>query len=147
MKHLLKISLVLSGMVAMPCLAVDAAVGTTVDTTVDTAVKTDETVAAKPKLENAYQLNYTGKHKGMTVNEIMVKGQVFNNNTPVGYFETKTNEEGQFEIDKKYGDYVALQLHFVTGEKGSKVSCEGNAMPGTKEINLQCAPTSLHHYE
>ncbi|MFO1257281.1 MAG: hypothetical protein U1E78_02505 [Gammaproteobacteria bacterium] len=108
---------------------------------------TPEEVAEQQKLtelnKRAYTLTYTSKTKGPALENVTVKGQVFQGGKPISYFEVKTNEEGKFAFDKDYGKNAAIDLFHISGQEKMKVNCQGSAVPGSQELKISCTPKKL----
>lgn len=108
---------------------------------------TPEEVAEQQKLtelnKRAYTLVYTTKTKGPTLENVTIKGQVFQGGKPISFFEVKTNEEGKFAFDKDYGKNAAIDLFHISGQEKMKVNCQGSAVPGSQEVKISCTPKRL----
>ena len=88
--------------------------------------------------KRAYTLTYSNKNKGPELGHATVKGQLFQNNRPVSYFEAQTNEDGKFAFNQDYGKDVSINLHYISGQEKLRMECEGLAKPGSKEIMITC---------
>lgn len=95
--------------------------------------------AKKQPLEPGYKIVFhkTSKKKPQIENK-KVRGQLYKYNNPYKRFEMKTDEFGQIHFKKDHGKNLAVSLYYIEGEEKLKVRCQGNALPGKKEIMVQC---------
>lgn len=67
-----------------------------------------------------------------------VRGQLYKHNNPFKRFEVKTDDMGEIHFTKDHGKNLAVSLYYIEGEEKLKVRCQGNALPGKKEIEVKC---------
>ncbi|MCS5709190.1 hypothetical protein CC99x_009760 [Candidatus Berkiella cookevillensis] len=101
-------------------------------------LKEAELKAAEMK-ELGYKVVYSKQSiKKPDLNNKKIKGQIYRYQSPYQKFEVKTDELGQFLLDKKLDKNVAISLFYIEGQEKSNVRCNGNALPGKKEITVYC---------
>lgn len=101
-------------------------------------LKEAELKAAEMK-KLGYKVVYSKKsRKKPALNNKKIKGQIYRYQSPYQKFEVKTDELGQFLLDKKLDKNIAISLFYIEGQEKSNVRCNGNALPGKKEITVYC---------
>lgn len=104
-------------------------------------LKAAELKAAEMK-ELGYKIVYSKQtRKKIDLNNKKLKGQIYKYQSPYKKFEVKTDELGQFLLDKQLNknlESLAISLFYIEGQEKLKVSCNGNALPGKREITVHC---------
>lgn len=88
-----------------------------------------------------YTLEYTSKDaKGPSLTNTDIKGQIFRNNIPRGYFHSKTDANGSFSFTNPFSSADHLEIIEIKGEEELKLKCHGHSTPNVRKIQIHCEP-------
>ena len=72
------------------------------------------------------------------LSHIKLKGQIFRNNIPRGYFTNQTGAQGRFSIENDFSSHDHVEIIDLQGEAALKVICKAHSTLSVRKILIEC---------